>query len=86
MKPIRQFLGPVLLIVVLAIVFLFHACALTDADSEETSHTEQEFTFSSGITIGGVNVEGMTEDEAKEWVEKYLTVDEYIKIFGECEE
>ena len=65
MKPIRQFLGPVLLIVVLAIVFLFHACALTDADSEETSHTEQEFTFSSGITIGGVNVEGMTEDEAK---------------------
>ena len=34
----------------------------------------------------GEDIIPLSLDEAKEWVEKYLTVDEYIKIFGECEE
>lgn len=34
----------------------------------------------------GENIIPLTEDGAKAWVEKYLTVDKYIRIFGECEE
>lgn len=44
-----------------------------------------EYVEGCGSTYGE-KIIPITEDEAKEWVEKYLTVDEYIKIFGECEE
>lgn len=37
-------------------------------------------------TTGGSRIVPMSEDEAKEWTENYLSCDEYEKIFGEVEE
>ena len=35
---------------------------------------------------GGEEIIPLTEKEAREWVEKYLTAEEYEEIFGEVEE
>lgn len=34
----------------------------------------------------GEEINPMTESEARDWAEKYLTADEYEEIFGEVEE
>ena len=28
----------------------------------------------------------LSEDEARDWVEEHMDVDDYIELFGECEE
>lgn len=35
---------------------------------------------------GGERITPLTEEEAREWVEKHLNTDEYEEIFGEVEE
>jgi hypothetical protein len=35
---------------------------------------------------GGEDIKPLTESEAKEWVEEYLTAEDYEEIFGEVEE
>lgn len=42
--------------------------------------------LSTGGYISGTKIVPLTEEEAREWVERNLEADEYIKIFGECEE
>lgn len=39
-----------------------------------------------GSATGGEGFEILSEEEAREWAEKKLSTDEYIKIFGEPEE
>mgnify|MGYP004476383771 CR=1 FL=1 len=40
----------------------------------------------SGGCIGGKQIIPLSENEAKEWAEKNLTVGEYEELFGICEE
>lgn len=35
---------------------------------------------------GGSDIKPLSEDEAKQWSEKYMEADEYIEAFGEVEE
>lgn len=35
---------------------------------------------------GGYEIVPLSEDEAKEWAERYLDIDKYEEIFGEVEE
>lgn len=39
-----------------------------------------------GSATGGEGFEILSEEKAREWAEKRLSTDEYIKIFGEPEE
>lgn len=36
--------------------------------------------------VGGENIVPLWDDDAKEWAEKHLDVDEYIEIFGPVDE
>ena len=38
------------------------------------------------MAAGGADFQVLSDKEAKEWVEKKLSADEYCKIFGEPEE
>ena len=42
--------------------------------------------LSTGGCIEGAKIVPLTEEEAREWVERNLDADEYIQIFEECEE
>ena len=34
----------------------------------------------------GEKIIPLSEDEARDWVEEHMDVDDYIELFGECEE
>lgn len=44
-----------------------------------------EYVQGCGYTYGE-KIIPLSEDEAKEWVEENMDVDDYIELFGECEE
>lgn len=44
------------------------------------------FIWVGGRCMGGSNIYTVSKEQARQWAEKHLKIDDYIRIFGEVEE